>query len=189
VIDYIGDISFADAELLAKLASESSRILEFGVGASTQVLAYYKTGMMISLETDQDWIEKTRRNLTRLGIAQDSVDFRQYDGFPLQPTDRFDLIFNDGVDGYRREFAMKAWPLLLVGGMFCFHDTRRTGDVLNVCALLGAFSAEVEAVKFNLGHSNITTILKKSAEHYEDWNVIEKREPWQAGWGDPPEGR
>lgn len=188
MIKYIGDISCRDAEVLAKIASEASSILEFGVGASTQVMASYKRGRMISLETDQDWVAKTKRNFTRLGIPQDAVDFRPYDGFPVQPTDRFDLIFDDGVDGYRRDFATKSWPLLSVGGLFCFHDTRRTGDVLNVCALLGAVSAEVEVVKFNVDHSNITTILKKTAEHFEDWNVIEKREPWQTGWGEPPEG-
>lgn len=57
-----------------------------------------------------------------------------------------------------------------------------------MCALLGAVSAEVEVVKFNVDHPNITTIRKKTAEHFEDWNVIEKREPWQTGWGEPPEG-
>jgi predicted O-methyltransferase YrrM len=188
-ISYIGDISSKDAEVLSALAYSAKSILEFGVGASTQVMAYYKTGTMISLETDPAWIEKTKRNFTRLGISQDAVDFRPYAGFPVQPTDRFDLIFDDGVDGYRREFATKAWPLLSVGGLFCFHDTRRTQDVQNVCALLGAVSAEVEAVHFNQNHSNITTILKKKAEHYEDWNVIEHRESWQTGWGEPPEGK
>lgn len=189
MIAYIGDISSKDAEVLARLAAKAKSILEFGVGASTQVMAFHKAGTMISMETDPAWINKTKRNFTRLGIPQDAVDFRPYAGFPIQPTDRFDLIFDDGVDGYRREFAMKAWPMLSVGGLFCFHDTRRTGDVLNVCALLGAVSAEVETVQFNVDHSNITTILKKTAEHFEDWNVIEHREPWQTGWGEPPEGK
>lgn len=189
MIPYIGDISKNDAELLARLAEGAKSILEFGVGASTQVLAKYKAGRMISMETDPAWIVKTQRNFTRLGIPQEAVDFRPYVGFPIDPAERFDLIFDDGVDGFRREFAMKAWPLLSVGGIFCFHDTRRTGDVLNVCALLGAVSAEVLVVKFNEDHSNITTIVKKQAEHFEDWNVIEKRESWQTGWGEPPEGK
>ena len=189
MIPYIGDISKNDAELLAGLAASATNILEFGVGASTQVMAQYKMGTMISLETDPAWIDKTRKNLIRLGIPNDAVDFRPYEGFPVDPSERFDLIFDDGVDRYRREFALKAWPLLSVGGTFCFHDTRRTGDVLNVCALLGAISAEVLLVKFNENHSNITTIVKKQAEHFEDWNVIEKRAAWQTGWGEPPEGK
>ena len=38
-IRYIGDISREDAELLARTAAGARRILEFGAGASTQVLA------------------------------------------------------------------------------------------------------------------------------------------------------
>lgn len=171
------------------LASGQRDILEFGVGASTQVLAHYRQvpGRLVSVETDWQWVEKTRRNLGRLVISP--PEFLLYTDLDkcLNHEAKFDLIFDDGVDGLRREFAERTWPFLKVGGIFAFHDTRRTGDVLNVCALLAAVSAEVEVVHFNLRHSNITTILKKQAEHYEDWNILEGREPWRQGWGEPPQ--
>jgi predicted O-methyltransferase YrrM len=190
VIDYIGDISKNDAKVLAQLAANCPDILEFGVGASTQVLGHYRQrqGRMISVETDPAWVEKTRRNLDRLRIPHPEFAFYMDLDAHLNHGAKFDLIFDDGVDGLRGEFSKRTWPFLKVGGAFAFHDTRRTGDVLNVCALLAAVSAEVSVVQFNLEHSNITVILKKQAEHYEDWNVLEGRPAWKAGYGDAPEG-
>ena len=190
MIDYIGDISKNDAKVLAQLAANCRDILEFGVGASTQVLSHYRHlgGRMISVETDPQWVEKTRRNLDRVKVPHPQFVFYTDLDNHLNHGAKFDLIFDDGVDGLRGEFSKRTWPFLNVGGIFAFHDTRRTGDVLNVCALLAAVSAEVSVVEFNLDHSNITTIVKKQAEHYEDWNVLEQREPWKQGWGDPPPG-
>jgi predicted O-methyltransferase YrrM len=177
MIDYIGDISKGDAALLKSLAEQATAILEFGCGASTQVLAAYTKGAVTSVETNPWWITRTQENLTKLQLPQ--VNFIDYAAFDYSGS--YDLIFDDGVDGERLPFALKAWKCLRVGGKFCFHDTRRSGDVRNVAELLKAFSPEIESLHLNANHSNITVITKKVAEFYDDWNVSEGRTDLQRG--------
>ena len=181
MIDYIGDISINDAEVLKELAKNAVNILEFGAGASTQVLAYYTKGDLITVETNPGWIEKTAANIARLGIPAHGVYYKTYKQFQEYPEGPYDLIFDDGVDSLRLDFAQSSWKLLKVGGTFCFHDTRRSSDVKNVCMLLELFSPEIHTIIMNKDHSNITTILKKKAEFYENWNEVEEKELWQYG--------
>lgn len=65
---YVGDISEADAAVLAELAAESHRILEYGVGASTQVYAQAAAPgtAIVSLNRDTHWIDRTRVLLDEL---------------------------------------------------------------------------------------------------------------------------
>ena len=180
MIDYIGDISEQDAVVLKELAEQSTSILEFGCGASTQVLAAYTKGYVVSIETAPAWIRKTKVHLERLGLLE-VVAFRSYDEFKESPTRPNDLVFNDGVLGLRREFAMLAWDHIKVDGIMCFHDTRTTPVVLDVAHLFSEKSAEIHSMIVNQDHSNITVIHKKSAEHYENWNLIEGKEEWEVG--------
>lgn len=177
MIDYVGDISKQDAVVLAALASSATNILEFGSGASTQVLAAYGKCPVLSVETSAVWIKRTRGNLERLGLP--AVQFTSYADWAGNPTGEYDLIFDDGVDGFRLEFAFAAWKLLKIDGIFAFHDTRRFQDVANVVELLRKHSPEIRSVIVNKDHSNITTFRKKEAEFYDDWNVSEQRTPAQ----------
>lgn len=181
MIPYIGDISKADAQLLSELAEKSENILEFGVGASTQVLAHYGKNLM-SIETDNNWIERTKENLKLLGIQKEIV-FINYNVFMTSdiPT-TYDLIFDDGADEFRLPFAYKTWDKLAVGGYLLFHDTRRGKDVQNIADFIVKHSPEIESVFINKDHSNITVIKKKAAEFYENWNEVEGREPWESGY-------
>lgn len=181
MIDYIGDISKQDAVVLKELAEQSTKILEFGCGASTQVLtAYQKRGIVTSIETAPAWVRKTREHIEHIGLPE--VLFVPYDVFfEKGPGGPYDLVFNDGVLELRREFAMLVWDHIEVGGMLCFHDTRTTGVILDVAALFSAKSAEISLMEVNKDHSNITIIHKKSAEHYENWNLIEGKEEWEIG--------
>lgn len=179
VIDYIGDISKADALVLKELAETHTAILEFGPGASTQVLAAYTSGHITSVETEEEWIEKAKANLMRLGLREPR--FILYEEFMECPGGPYDLVFDDGVTGYRLDFALLAWKQLKYGGSLCLHDTRTTREVKNVAELLVAYSAEIHSMTVNKDHSNITVIRKKPPEHYENWNLIEGREPWQIG--------
>ena len=181
MIDYIGDISKQDAVVLKELAEQSNRILEFGCGASTQVLAAYTKGTVISVETAPAWIRKTKEHLERISLPE--VTFKSYDEFKEAPWGLYDLVFNDGVLGLRREFALLVWDLIPATGMLCFHDTRTTPVILDVAALFSAKSAEISLMEVNKDHSNITVIHKRSAEHYENWNLIEGKEEWEVGRG------
>jgi len=176
MIDYIGDISVNDAKTLQRLAQASTRVLEFGCGASTQVLAAYAQ-RVISIETEQTWIDKTIANLARLELS--NFEFMLYQNF--SPNGEYDLIFDDGVDGLRLVFANNVWNFLRIGGKLCFHDTRRSQDIKNVCDFIALHSPEIESVVINVDHSNITVITKKLAEFYENWNLVEGKELWQYG--------
>src|SRR5438270_8420588 len=114
---YIGDISREDAQLLSRYAAGARRMLEFGAGASTQVLAQSapEGAEIVTVETDSGWIGRTRRNLQLLGVTRE-VKFVPYRGFWRALRGPFDFIFDDGIDRRRREFAEHAWPLLAVGG-------------------------------------------------------------------------
>lgn len=188
MIPYVGDVSKRDAEVLRVLAKRASRILEFGCGASTQILAAYGRGSVASVETDYAWIKKTRRNLEVLEIKKE-VEFYLYDEFEIYLSSQFDLIFIDGVNHLRLPFAFRTWPALAVGGAMCFHDTRRTtphgiavtSDVQNVSTILASHSAEITSVMVNQEDSNITVIRKREPLLLEDWVAVEGRTPQQMG--------
>lgn len=179
MIQYIGDISKADAIILKELAEQSESILEFGVGASTQVLAAYGKGKVTSVETSPEWIERTKMNLRFLEITKE-VDFQDY--YTFQPFTEYDLIFDDGATEFRLPFALLTWKFLKIGGYLLIHDTRTSREVQVVHDFMQACSPEIESIFINKDHSNITVIKKKSAEFYENWNEVEGRKPWQSGY-------
>lgn len=187
MIAYIGDLSARDAQVLRDLAEQALDILEFGVGASTQIFAAYGGGTVESVETDPAWIARTRGNLKKLGLGARAVAFFNYASF--SPCGPYDVIFVDGVDELRRDFAFRTWPYLMTGGVMAFHDTRRVmphggaswSDVQNVCALLEKFSTEIDRVEFNRSDSNTTVVRKRAPLLYEDWNAVEGRTPEQIG--------
>lgn len=184
MIPYIGDISIADAKVLQSFSS-GQNILEFGCGASTQVIAYssWKQASFTSIDTEIDWINKTKSNLKYLGIDKE-VTFSLYGNF--KPNGQYDFIFVDGADGLRRPFALNNWNYLKVGGCMGLHDTRRPHDFRNLLEVLAEFHNEVDRVLVNHNHSNISLIQKKDPEPYDNWQITESRAPWQLGYGDPP---
>jgi len=177
MIPYIGDISKMDAVILRKLACEATSILEFGPGASTQVMAAYSTCPMRTVETDPTWIERTKQRMANLQLRE--IKYGTYQEFLQLPGNGYDLIFDDGVDRLRREFAFKAWPLLKVGGKLAFHDTRRSQDVDNIVAFLKQFSPSIRTIEVNKDESNITIFEKRLDIFFQDWNMEEGREPCQ----------
>lgn len=192
MIPYIGDISKNDAIVLQECANNATSILEFGCGASTQVLAACTTGLMLSIDTEQSWMDKTQENLKILRIENPNVHFQDYYRYmknaEVNPiVGNFDFIFDDGADSLRREFAIKIWPKLAVGGVLAFHDTRRGHDFRNVLEVLATFQDEVGRVYFNYLNSNITLVVKKISQPYDNWQITEKREPWQLGYNTPPQ--
>lgn len=182
MIPYIGDISKADALVLKKWAEASTSILEFGCGASTQVLSKYANHKIISLETDEVWIDKTKKNIKLLEI-ENEPEFHEYHSY--QPTKQFDFIFNDGVDKYRRDFCFLYWKYLEVGGVLALHDTRRWQDYKNVIDFINAKYNEISKIELNDARSNISLIHKKKHQPYENWQEVEKKEQWEIGYGDP----
>lgn len=191
MINYIGDISKMDAEVLKEFAEQATNFLEAGSGGSTQVIANYCKGDVTSVESDPAWIEKTRRNIDLLGINK-QVKFILYDDFINQEhTQQYDCVFVDLVDGYRKDFGILAFDKLLKpGGIWMMHDQRRTGDIHNMAEVIRWYSAYIDTVLINYRESNITVIHKRdnpNALFYSDWNLDEKKASWQIGQGDVPE--
>jgi hypothetical protein len=189
-MNYIGDLSKYDYEILKKISLESNNILEFGVGASTQILRNFSNGNLTSIETSSFWIDMTKKNLKYLNIEKD-INFLLYEDFNPK-SEKYDFIFNDGVESLRNEFAIRAWPNLNVGGIIAYHDTRRKKDVENVIELINNFKYEIDSVSFNKDNSNITLIKKKikddviynndinfqnilNESRYYDWNDAEHK--------------
>jgi len=169
---YIGDISKKDYLVLKELAEKSQNILEFGVGASTQVISNYCTGDFTSIDTSDYWIEFTKKNIAHLEI-KNCANFMSYHSF--KPKGEYDFIFDDGVDNLRNEFAINMWKHLKIGGYIAFHDTRRKQDISNVTNLILNYFNEIEDVNINKNGSNIIVIKKKIYEPYEEWNIAEER--------------
>lgn len=174
MIEYRGDISRQDAQLLVEYASSSNRILEFGPGASTQVMAWAASSdaELVSVETDPWWIKRTQKNLADLGIFR-PVEFLLYG---TEPAGEFDLIFVDGADDKRLEFASVMWPKLEAnGGCMLFHDTRRGNDLAAALQMALSFLGEVRRISINEGESNITVVEKRPRLDYVNWNIVEGR--------------
>lgn len=194
LIPYIGDVSKNDALVLKEMAETHERIMEFGVGASTQILGHYaKDNCLYSIDTSEEWMEKTLHNINLLGIAKETAFlmteyYQSMETFSTPSHEcTYDFIFDDGVDHLRREFAIKIWPYLEVGGVLAFHDTRRAPDFRNVLEVLAHYQDEVGRVEFNYKSSNITLVWKKEPEPYSNWQIDECKEPWMLGYGDPPQ--
>jgi predicted O-methyltransferase YrrM len=176
MVPYIGDISKNDARLLAEFAHGSDKILEFGMGASTQVMAEAKRpeARFVSVETDPFWIQRTKDNFEKLGLDLGQVEWTTHDN---TPRDDWDFIFVDGVDNLRGIFAEVAWGHLKVGGHMAFHDTRRPHDLQQALVMALKKMGQVEAIAINMWDSNITVLRKREPLLYENWNEVEGREP------------
>ena len=185
VLRYVGDISRADAAVLASFARSSRRILEFGAGASTQVFTQVAAAgtRIVSLERDPYWIERTRLVLGELAPDNrtELVKLDRLGELDIYEDGAFDLILDDGEDDLRLEFGLAAWRLLQVGGRFLLHDTRRRRDIANALMLAHRFFREVERIDVNVSGSNLTVIHKCSEKPYENWNRTEARESWEVG--------
>jgi hypothetical protein len=175
---YIGDLSKNDVALLSNAAAVSTRILEFGVGASTQIFRRHSPGELICVETSRAWVDTTIKNLQLLGI-NGKVTFHKYDSF--KPEGEYDLIFDDGHDALRLPFALAVWKHLKVGGHLLWHDTRRHVDIYNICTFIAAHWSEITTIEFNKGDSNISVMTKGPPCTYLNWNMVENKPGWMTG--------
>lgn len=172
---YIGDLSRQDVDVLIKYSKDKD-VLEFGVGASTQVFLQTPVRTLISLETEQKWIDITIQNIRELNILG-APDLRLWNN-KESISGEFDIIFNDGVKDLRLEFAFWSWSLLKVGGYLICHDSRRDKDRDNVLEILKNFWYEIESITVSEQNSNVTIIKKCTPVIYKNWNIEENKESW-----------
>lgn len=183
-MQFIGDLSEQDANVLQHFGSRAPRILEFGAGGSTQIFAQCQPSVLISVETAQEWVDKTKKNIERYQPCTDPV-FVQYGSHPRQ---EYDLIFVDGVWDFRLDFAKSTWPLLATDGVMIFHDTRRWFDAHNVFDVAKVFWDEIDQINLNYVDSNCAVVKKCKKVEYVNWNYSEGKPLWAYGIGEIPEG-
>lgn len=183
-MEFIGDLSKQDANVLQHFGSRAPRILEFGAGGSTQIFAQCQPSVLISVETSQEWVDKTKKNIERYQPCTDPV-FVQYGSHPRQ---EYDLIFVDGVWDFRLDFAKSTWPLLATDGVMIFHDTRRWFDAHNVFDVAKVFWDEIDQINLNYVDSNCAVVKKCKKVEYVNWNYSEGKPLWAYGIGEIPEG-
>lgn len=174
---WVGDLSLADAETLVKFGITSKRILEFGMGGSTQLLAQCNPTELISLDTSEEWINITSSKLKQItsSASISLLNYSELTNIVNNQSKSFDLIFVDGIDSLRLEFALTTWKLLDTDGVMIFHDTRRQQDINNVLNVVSTNFTEVETVELNIRDSlnvssNMSVIYKKISEPYVNWN-------------------
>ena len=176
---FIGDLSLQDADVISEYASKSKSILEFGVGGSTQLLAQSNADLIISVETSTDWIELTKKRLNQI----DNTRPVQIMDYTTKFDTKFDLIFVDGVDNLRRQFAIETWQYLNTDGVMLFHDTRRLQDFQNAVSVAEQYFLEISKISVNVNasdgvSSNITVLHKKQHVPYINWNLSEGKPLW-----------
>lgn len=183
-IRFIGDLSLEDASILALYGKKSKSIIEFGAGGSTQILSQCLPDKFVSVETSKYWIERTKSNLDKINIKT-PPEFKDYG---IYGEENYDLIFVDGIDDFRRDFAINHWKVLNFGGVMIFHDTRRFLDFQNVAWVAQLFYKEISRIDVNYENSNMTIIHKRDPLEYVNWNLNEGKPLWAYGIGEPEGG-
>jgi len=187
-VNFIGDLSTQDVEIIKDYSSKAKRILEFGVGGSTQIMAQIAptSTEIISVDSSPAWINKTKELMKLLKIDR-QVEFHLYKSWNKEIKGKFDLIFNDGQPALRASFLKDSWDMLDVGGYMLFHDTRMPEYFKNVYVLFeNPFLNDIEDMYFNQKDSNITVIKKKIRTRYKNWNILEKKEKWEISQAEIP---
>jgi predicted O-methyltransferase YrrM len=175
---FVGDLSRADMQVLAEHAMRYDRILEFGAGASTQILASRgrQGSALVCVETESLWVDRTREHLRRLATREPVFlsweKWEEMNQSTSRPT--FDLIFNDGLDRLRMDFGLRAWPMLGEGGVMLWHDCRQPHIVERALDLVRRFHEEVESVVLSLAGSNMAALKKRISLPYEHWGENER---------------
>lgn len=177
-IKFIGDLSAQDASVLQTHGKASKNILEFGAGGSTQIFSQCCPETLVSVETCSSWIEVTNRRIEELTVPHTSPIWTAYGEHPIK---KYDLIFVDGIDEKRLDFALSTWSLLSIGGVMLFHDTRRERDARNAFSMVSSNFNEIRLVAVNENNSNITVIHKGERLPYVNWQQSENLPIWRYG--------
>ena len=184
----VGELGRSDIQVLAEHAQRSHRILEFGCGGSTMLFAQFSPpgSRIVSLDTERGWIDRTRDALKRLDANR--VEFLPYAGWAgrLEGWPWFDLVFVDGLESERMNFAAEAWRLLQPGGVMIYHDGLWAQVVEMVLRQVGTTFQSVDSVTFCAQRSNCIVIRKKVELPFGNDPIPDRPEPWMSAKQDLP---
>lgn len=180
--EVIGDLSKADKEQLKRLAETHSRIMEAGVGASTQILTHFTKGKVTAYDTSKEWLSRIRDTVFPKVGVKGECSFRYYDAGTTKLTGKYDMVFVDIEWVFRLEFALKAWPLIVPGGKLVFHDARRSKDIGNALQFAAVKYRELESVEVCPGESNLILFTKRDKRiDFVNWHESEGMTDEQLG--------
>jgi predicted O-methyltransferase YrrM len=106
-------------------------VLNLGSGFSSYVLQRYRASAapdvaVVSVDTDADWLAKTRRYLGEQDI--DDAHLVEWPDFESRTWEPFDVIFHDLAGGDLRESAMPVAVRNMAGaGCIVFDDANHAG--------------------------------------------------------------
>jgi Methyltransferase domain len=176
----VGELSALDVGVLAGLARQSHRVLEFGAGGSTTVWAQFcpPRASITCVETNMEWTNRTIEMLQRLEARAD-VAFLSFDAWREKFTAHhwFDLIFIDGASE-RIGVSEASWPMLMPGGKMVWHDTHGPPLGEMVFQFMGKHNLEVSDVHCE---SALTICTKCVERNIGDVRAFENRELWMSG--------
>jgi hypothetical protein len=177
---FIGDLSKEDVRLLTVYAANARLgILEFGVGGSTQLLSMASDPLlpMMSVDTSQEWIVKTKGVLDRLHYHRKRpIEFVLYADWTKKS--QYDLVFNDGLRRERYNFALWAWNRMPTGATMLWHDCRRPDDRKEIVEFVQQ-TPTVACLELSKDGSNLAAIKKGPLYSLENWHA--GQEPWELG--------
>ncbi|MDI9313226.1 MAG: class I SAM-dependent methyltransferase [Hydrotalea sp.] len=101
-------LAYSAIEILKSRLKKNMTIFEYGSGAST-IFWSQKVKMVVSVEHDKDFYEKTKNRINKLGIKNISLIYQQLDNdYPLA-IKKLDQLYDFVIiDGRRRVDSMKA---------------------------------------------------------------------------------
>ncbi len=170
----IGDLSKEDRAVLKRLAESRNRILEGGVGASTQILTHYGNGTVDAYDTDPKWLERVRDVLFPQVGVRGVCGFHRYETGTTKFSRKYDMVFVDLEWTLRLEFALKAWDRLVPGGILVFHDGKRSKDIGNALHFFAIKYREVQNIEVCPEQSNLIVFTKRDKRiDYTNWHKEE----------------
>jgi SAM-dependent methyltransferase len=164
------DLSRADVRVLYSLCRNKS-VVEFGCGGSTVLLANFAASV-VSYDTSQDWIERTKYRL-----AQEKKHACRgiywYSSVPA-PSEmpRADVYFIDGVPDLRAQWVSAVIERRLAETII-IHDSR--SQIMDSIASCFTYPAvlSLRTLEYHADGSNLLVIRLGQPVVYENWNLTE----------------
>lgn len=193
-LKWVGSISLQDADILAMYGKRSEKVLDFGVGGSTLILAQTCKDVT-AVETNPSWIDRVSARAQTVGCRENIKFFTMNGIFESPPSfNTFDFVFIDGVPSERLPFARQAWKWLKVGGTMAFHDANRWAEGVGIREFAGNMDYNISRCDFmppasDGKRSNLALFVKsanKPALPHEpiDWaesEMLNGRPKWSLG--------
>jgi len=184
-----GDLSRADAVVLVQTCRNRD-VVEFGVGASTILLSQCARSL-VSLDTEQHWIDRTRQKIDRLQTITCRPEYVLIEK-NCQELPKFgcDVLFNDGHSLLRVKFLQQYW-LEHVRESILLHDAR-THYATNMIREMMSWYDKANYRKEDIWEhnpyvgclrqidwcpqeSNMVVLHKRNCSlRYENWNLTER---------------